>query len=229
MNIKETGREVIYSVLSITIFVIILQFTLVNLPSSIFIRFIGGSIMVMLGLILFMIGAKTAFIPMGELIGSALVQKGKLWLIILFGFILGFAVTIADPDVQILANQVSIITSGEIARTVLIITVSIGLGIFYAIAFARIFIDIPIKYFFVMGYTIAFIVGFFAPSEYFAVSFDAGGVTTGPMIVLFLVAMGVGVTSVTSKKGASENSFGLLGLSCIGPIIALLLLGVIKQ
>lgn len=229
MNIKETVLEVVYSILPVTILVTVLQFTIVKLPSSMFVKFIGGSIMVMLGLILFMIGVKAGFIPVGELIGSALVRKGKLRLIILFGFILGFVVTIADPDVQILAKQVSDVSQGEIGRLLLIIPVAIGLGIFLAIAFTRIFVNIPIKYFFIVGYSLAFIIGIFAPSEYFAVSFDAGGVTTGPMIVSFIVALGVGVTSVTSKKGSSGDSFGLLGLSCIGPILAVLLLGVIGK
>jgi len=207
--------------------VTILQFTIVKLPLPVFMRFIGGSVMVMSGLILFMIGVKAGFIPVGELIGSALVRKGKLWLITVFGFILGFAVTVADPDVQILAKQVSDITKGEIGRLLLIIPVAIGLGIFLAIALTRIFVNIPIRYIFIAGYSLVFIIGIFAPTEYFAVSFDAGGVTTGPMIVPFIVALGVGVTSVTSKKNASGDSFGLLGLSCIGPILAVLLLGVI--
>ena len=227
MNIKETVLEVTYSILPVTILVTILQFTIVKLPLPVFMRFIGGSVMVMSGLILFMIGVKAGFIPVGELIGSALVRKGKLWLITVFGFILGFAVTVADPDVQILAKQVSDITKGEIGRLLLIIPVAIGLGIFLAIALTRIFVNIPIRYIFIAGYSLVFIIGIFAPTEYFAVSFDAGGVTTGPMIVPFIVALGVGVTSVTSKKNASGDSFGLLGLSCIGPILAVLLLGVI--
>jgi len=227
LNIKETVLEVTYSILPVTILVTILQFTIVKLPLPVFMRFIGGSVMVMSGLILFMIGVKAGFIPVGELIGSALVRKGKLWLITVFGFILGFAVTVADPDVQILAKQVSDITKGEIGRLLLIIPVAIGLGIFLAIALTRIFVNIPIRYIFIAGYSLVFIIGIFAPTEYFAVSFDAGGVTTGPMIVPFIVALGVGVTSVTSKKNASGDSFGLLGLSCIGPILAVLLLGVI--
>lgn len=204
LNIKETILEVVYSILPVTVLVTVLQFTIVKLPMQLFLKFIGGSIMVMLGLILFMIGVKAGFIPVGELIGSALVRKGKLWLIMLFGFILGFVVTIADPDVQILAKQVNDVSKGEISRLALIIPVAIGLGVFLSIALTRIFVNVPIKYIFIIGYLLTFIIGIFAPSEYFAVSFDAGGVTTGPMIVSFIVALGVGVTSVTSKKGASR-------------------------
>jgi len=229
LNIKETVLEVVYAILPVTILVTIMQLTIVKLPKEDFVMFIGGTVMVMLGLILFMIGVKAGFIPMGEMLGSALVSKGKLWLITIFGFILGFSVTVADPDVQVLASQVTRVSEGEIGRLLLIISVAIGVGIFISLALTRIFINLPMTYILIGGYTLAFIISLFAPSRFFALSFDAGGVATGPMIVSFIVSLGVGVMSVTAKKDSSSDSFGLLGLACIGPILAVLILGVLVR
>jgi hypothetical protein len=227
LNIKETTIEVLYSTIPIIILVTILQLTVAKLPADVFISFIGGSILVTLGLIFFLAGAKVGFSPIGELVGSALVSKGKLWLILFFGFLLGTVVTIADPDVQILASQVDAVSDGTISKSIIIAFVALGIGVFVAIGLLRIFLQIPISYLFIGGYTLIFILALFTPQEFLAVSFDAGGVTTGPITVPFILSLGLGVASVTgSKKGGSNDSFGLIALSALGPIIAVLLLGV---
>jgi hypothetical protein len=226
LNIKDTVKEVVSAVLPITALVILLQFTAANTPPETFIKFIGGSIMVMIGFILFLIGVQEGFLPLGELIGSAIATKGKLWFLLVFGFITGFAVTVADPDVQILAIQVGGVSEGAIDKKVLILFVAIGIGIFTAIALLRIFLKIPMKYILLVGYSIAFLLAFFTPPEFLAVSFDAGGVATGPMIVSFILALGIGISSVAGTQEESGGNFGILGLGVIGPILALLLLGV---
>lgn len=226
MNVKETIIEVIYAILPITLLITVLQFTIGRLPMDVFMQFIGGVILVMLGLILFLIGVKTGFLPVGELIGSTLTTRGKLSLIVLAGLLIGFVVTVAEPDVQVLALQVDNVSGGILSKSFLVIFVALGVGIFAALALLRMFLNIPITHLLCGCYVVALILSFLAPSEYLAVSFDAGGATTGPITVPFLLSLGVGVSAVMGKKKNSTDSFGLLGLASIGPILAVLLLGV---
>lgn len=226
MNIKETVVEVVYAVIPITVLVTIMQFTVGRLPAEVFINFIGGSIMVMLGLIFFLVGTKVGFLPIGELVGTALVSKGKLWIMLFFGFIIGFVITIAEPDVQVLSRQVSIVSDGAISKGVIVAAVALGVGIFVSLGLLRIFLKTPITYLLIGGYALAFIIALFTSPEFLAVAFDAGGVTTGPMTVPFILALGVGVASVTGNKSSSNDSFGLVALASIGPILAVLLMGV---
>jgi hypothetical protein len=186
--------------------------------------------MVVMGLVFFLLGVKVGFLPIGELIGSAIVLKGKLWIILFFGFVLGFVVTVAEPDVQVLALQIDAVSGGAISKGLTIAAIALGVGIFVALALLRIFMRIPIAHLLTVGYILAFALAWFVPPEYVAVSFDAGAVTTGPMTVPFILALGVGVASVTGgQKGNSNDSFGLVALASIGPILAVLLMGVLQR
>ncbi len=225
--LKETALEVIYAVMPITIVVIILQFTLIYLPTELFIRYLMGTVMVTLGLIFFLMGVHIGLLPVGELIGSALPKSGKVSLVVFFGFLLGFVVTVAEPDVRVLAIQVDLVSGGEISSNLLIYTVALGVAIFVALAMVRIIYNISITYLLMAGYGLIFLLAAFTPSRYVPISFDAGGVTTGPMAVPFILALGVGVASVLRGKTASSDGFGLVALASIGPVLAVLMLGVI--
>jgi len=227
LNIKETFLEVLYAILPVTLLVSVLQLTVGRLPIEVFVHFIGGSVMVVLGLLLFLVGVKAGFLPIGEMIGSSIVSQGKLWLILLIGFILGSAITVAEPDVQVLALQVDAVSAGTIKKTLIIASIALGVGIFVALALLRIFLRIPISYLLIIGYACIFILALLTPPEFVAVSFDAGAVTTGPMTVPFILALGVGVASVTGGKKRNQNdSFGLVALASVGPILAVLILGI---
>lgn len=228
-DIKETLREVLLAVLPITTVVVILQFALLRLPAAIFLQFLIGLVMVTVGLILFLIGVQVGLLPLGELIGAALPRTGKAWLVVFFGFILGFAATVAEPDVRVLAMQVDLVSEGEISRHLLVNTVALGVGIFVGLAMLRIILDVPITHLLMAGYGLVFLLAAFTPTHYLPISFDAGGVTTGPMTVPFILALGVGVASVLRGKTASTDGFGLVALASIGPILAVMLLGVIYQ
>ena len=225
--LKETALEVIYAVLPITIVVIILQYTLIFLPTELFVRYLLGTIMVTLGLIFFLMGVHIGLLPVGELIGAALPKSGKVSLVVFFGFLLGFVVTVAEPDVRVLAIQVDLVSGGEISSNLLIYTVALGVAIFVALAMVRIIYNISITYILMAGYGLIFLLAAFTPSRYVPISFDAGGVTTGPMAVPFILALGVGVASVLRGKTASSDGFGLVALASIGPVLAVLMLGVI--
>ncbi|MFC5712603.1 DUF1538 domain-containing protein [Thalassorhabdus alkalitolerans] len=225
-NIKNTVMEVVLAVLPITFVVIILQFSLLWMPAEIFFQFLAGVVMVSVGLILFLLGVHVGLLPVGEMIGAALPKTKKISLIIFFGFLLGFVVTLAEPDVRVLALQVDLVSGGEVSRSLLIYSVAAGVGVFVALAMARIILNIKITYLLAAGYGLVFLLAAFTPAHFVPISFDAGGVTTGPMTVPFILALGIGVASVLRGKSASSDGFGLVALASIGPIIAVLLLGV---
>lgn len=229
MKVKEIVMEVLFSILPIALLIVLIQVTVAKVPTEVFVRFIGGAVMVMLGLALFLLGAKIGFLPAGEWIGSTLAQKGKLWLILLLGLVIGFVTTIAEPDVHVLSLQVDSVSGNVVGKNMFVISIALGVGVFSAMALLRMFFNIPIAHILCGCFVLASILAFFAPPEFFAISFDAGGATTGPITVPFVLALGVGIASVTGKKGESNDSFGLLGLASVGPIIVVLLLGVLYR
>ncbi|WP_082234947.1 DUF1538 domain-containing protein [Halobacillus massiliensis] len=226
-NIKETILEVIFSILPITIVITILQFTLIWLPLENFLQFLVGVLFVGLGLVLFLLGVNVGLLPVGELIGSAISKTKKVGLIIFFGFLLGVVVTIAEPDVRVLSSQIDIVSNGSIAQNVLIMAVAVGVGLFVALALFRIILNINIVYLLAGGYTLVFLLAAFTPEHFVPISFDSGGVTTGPLTVPFILALGVGVATVIRGRTSSKDSFGLVALASIGPILAVMILGVI--
>lgn len=228
-NIKETTLEVVYAILPIIAIVVILQFSLIWLPIAVFLQFLIGAAMVAIGLIFFLLGVHLGLLPVGELMGTALPKTGKAWVIIFFGFLLGFVVTIAEPDVRVLAIQVDLVSQGVIAKNILIYSVALGVAIFVGLAMLRIILNLPITYFLVGGYGLIFLLAAFVPAQFVPISLDAGGVTTGPMTVPFILALGVGTSAVLRGKKSSGDSFGLVALASIGPILAVLLLGVIYR
>jgi len=226
-KIKEVVKEVVFAVLPIAILMIMLQYTIIFMPAEVFLKFLVGVLMVGIGLILFLLGVQIGFLPMGELIGSALPKTKNAWLVVAMGFVLGFIVTVAEPDVRVLATQVDLVSQGNIPKNVLIYTVAAGVGFFVALAMLRIILNFSINYVLIIGYLLVFVLAAFTPEQFVPVSFDSGGVTTGPMTVPFILALGVGVASVLKGKSASSDGFGLVALASIGPILAVLLLGVI--
>lgn len=229
MNIKETIKEVLYAIFPITVVIIILQFTIIWLPMEDFISFLLGVLFTVTGFMLFLIGVRVSLLPIGEAFGVSLMKSGNIWFLLSFGIALGFAVTVAEPGLQILANQIADVSHEAIPKFLLIFAVSLGLGIFLAFSLLRIVYRISLRVMLLCGYILVFVLAFFSPIDFFAVSFDAGGVTTGPMTVPFILALGVGMSSVSGLKSASADSFGFVGLASIGPILAVLILGMIYR
>lgn len=227
MSVKETVNEVVRSVLPITAAVILLQITVVRQPWSEFLIFLFSVLMTMAGLTLFLIGVKESLLAIGELVGKSLLQSGKLWFIVAFAIAVGFAVTVAEPGVQVLANQVDVVSGGEISRYLLVAVVALGVGIYLALAMLRVIFNILLLKLLLVGYILVFALAIFTAPEFLAVSFDAGGATTGPVTVPFILSLGVGVSAIRGSRTASQDSFGFVGLGSVGPILAVLLLGVI--
>lgn len=176
--------------------------------------------MIIAGMGIFTLGAETSMAPIGNRIGTAITKSRSLVLILVVSFILGIAITVAEPDLQVLA-----VTVPHIDTTVLIVTVGIGVGFFLAVCMLRIILGIKLRWLLIVFYGLLFVLAAFSDTDFLSVAFDSGGVTTGPMTVPFILALGVGVANIRSDKKAEVDSFGLVALCSIGPILAVLILG----
>lgn len=218
----EKVNESMASVLPITGIVLILSITVAPLSPGTLVLFLFGAIMLVFGMGLFTLGVDMSMIPMGEGVGVQMSHSKRIWLPLAACFVLGAIITMAEPDLQVLAEQVA-----AIPNQTLILTVAVGVGIFLLIAELRMVLRIPLSYTLLFFYAIVFILAYIAPDSIIAVAFDSGGVTTGPVTVPFIMALGIGMASVRSDKNSSSDSFGLIALCSIGPILSVLFLGTI--
>ena len=219
--LKEKIMEAFSSVLPITLIVLIASVILTPMPSGTILMFLAGAALLIIGMGFFTLGADMAMMPMGEGIGVHLTKSSKLALLIIVSFVMGVIITIAEPDLQVLARQVPSIPGRS-----LIITVAVGVGFFLVIAVLRPLLKIRLSVLLIFFYIVVFCVSYFAPGTFIPVAFDSGGVTTGPITVPFILAMGVGVASIRSDKNSQDDSFGLVALCSVGPILAVLILGI---
>ena len=219
--LKEKLLESLKSVLPVFIIVVILCLVIPGVNISVLTSFIFGSLLVVVGTGIFNMGAEMSMTPMGEYVGAKMTRSKKILLIILLSFAVGVMITMSEPDLQILAEN-----SG-LDKTALILAVSVGVGAFLVLAMLRIILGIKLKYLLIIFYIAAFVLAIFIPSNFWSIAFDSGGVTTGPMTVPFIIALGVGVSSIRSDKKENDDSFGLVALCSVGPIIAVLILGLI--
>ncbi len=210
--------------LPITVIVLLLTLTIAPVPFYTLALFLVGSLMLILGMALFTLGADLSMMVMGEKMGAHLTRSRKLPLIIIATFIIGMFITIAEPDLKVLAKQ-----TPAVPDTFLILAVAIGVGIFLVVSFLRIFYRIKLSYLLIGLYIFVFILAAFTHENFLAVAFDSGGVTTGPITVPFIMALGIGLAYVRGDKTAAEDSFGLVGLCSIGPIMTVLILGIFYQ
>ena len=223
-RLKEKLREAVSAVLPIIVIVMALCFTIVPVSTDTMLEFLVGAVMLVIGMMFFTLGAEIAMTPMGERVGSSMTRSKKLWVMVVLGFILGFVITVSEPDLQVLAEQVP-----AVPNMVIIVAVATGVGIFLVVAFLRILFGIPLSRMLVFFYIIVFALAAVTPKAFLAVAFDSGGVTTGPMTVPFIMALGIGISAIRSDRHAADDSFGLVALCSIGPILAVLILGLIYE
>lgn len=214
-------KEAALSVLPLCVIIFALHFTVAPMPLGTLALFIPSVLLLIAGLVIFSIGSEMSMIPIGEMIGSELTKSRNLLVIIIAGLFLGTVMTIAEPDLQVLTNQVP-----AIPNMALVGAVALGVGLFLVLALLRIIFQLDLRLMFLISYAIAFfIAGVFSP-DFLAVAFDSGGVTTGPITVPFILSMGIGISAIRGSKNAEEDSFGICALSSIGPVIAVLILGI---
>lgn len=219
-ELAEKIRESAVSVLPILILVSLLCLFLTPMQPQLLLAFLIGALMLILGMGLFSLGAEQSMTPIGTKIGTALTKTKNLPLILGVSFLLGFAITVAEPDLQVLAETVP-----HISSTVLLVTVGIGVGLFMSLCMYRIITGTNLRWLLLGCYALIFLLAAFTDPDFLCIAFDSGGVTTGPMTVPFILAMGMGVANIRSDNRAEADSFGLVALCSIGPILSVLLLG----
>ena len=218
------------SVLPITIIVLILNYTLTPLPMPVFIRFLIGSGFIAIGLTIFLVGVDIGITPIGNNMGSSLARSNRLWIIVIAGVILGFVISVAEPDLHILADQVDSASSGVISKEAIVIVVSTGIAVMLAVGLGRIVYNFPLYKLLTGIYFIILMLALMTSREFLAVSFDASGATTGALTVPFILALATGVSKLKKDSKASEkDSFGLVAIASSGAIISVMIMSILTK
>lgn len=216
----EKLKESFFSVIPIAILVVLLDLTIASIPSWNLILFLISAFVIIMGITLFNLGVDMSLIPIGKHIGSGLVKTRKLPIIIILTFLIGIFITMAEPDLIVLAGQIN-----GVPDAVIILSVSLGVSLALVGAFLRILFQVPLSFILIGCYGLAFILSFFTGRDFISVAWESGGVSTGPIMVPFVMALGLGLASIRADKTSEEDNFGLVSLCLIGPIITVLILG----
>lgn len=231
LNIANSKlKEVFFAVLPIICLVFLLNFTIVPMDPIYMTRFVIGALFVIVGLTIFLLGVDLGITPLGNYTGKSLAKTNKLWIVLIAGAILGFFISIAEPGLLVLANQVENVTSGQIASTSILIVVSLGIALMLALGFLRIFYNIPLFKILMALYLTVFVLAILASREFLAIAFDASGSTTGILAVPFILSLSVGISKLKKDTKASEkDSFGLIAIASTGAIISVLILDIVSN
>ncbi len=222
--LSDKLKESFFSVIPIIILVLLLNYTIAPMPFWSIVLFLVSAFLMMLGIALFNLGVDTSLIPIGEKIGSTLVKSRKLPLIVILTFVIGIFICVAEPDLIVFAGQINGVPDINI-----ILVVSLGVGLALVGAFLRILFQLPLSSILITCYILAFVLSGFTNVNFLSVAWESGGVTTGPIMVPFVMALGLGLASIRGDKTTEEDSFGLVSLCLIGPILAVLVLGMFFQ
>ncbi len=223
---KEEAKDVLTATLPIISVVLFMQIFVLHSPLDEILLFIGTAIMVIVGFTMFLVGVQWGMLPIGEAVGAEMPQRGSILFVIVVMFVISFLVTIAEPDVRVLASLVDSVSEGMLDRTQLMFVIGFGVAFFMVVSALRVILGVSIKKLLAVGYGTVLLLSFFTPEDFLAISFDAGGVTTGPMTVPIILSLGVGLSAVLSGRRDLSNTFGFIGLASIGPIIGVMLMGV---
>lgn len=231
MNVlTQKIREVSLSVIPITIIVLLLNFTIAPLETPMIIRFLIGAFLIIIGLSIFLFGIDIGITPFGNSIGSSITKSNKTWLVAAAGIVLGFFVAIAEPNIRVLADQIEDISSKSLTSSSIVLIVSIGIATMIAIGLIRIVKNISLRLVLIGTYLTVFILSLFVTPEFFAIAFDSSGASTGALTVPFILALSVGVSSIKKdSKSSEDDSFGLVGVSTTGPVIAVMLMYILTK
>ena len=220
-HIFSSIKEAFSSVIPIALIVLVLSITCIPLDAGVLVMFILGTVMLIMGMSFFTVGSTISMEPLGDGIGKSL-SKNKLIIIpIAICFVLGFFITVSEPDLQVLAEQVP-----TIPNMMLIMCVGVGVGLFLCISYVRNKKELSLRTLLIIFYAVIVGLTFFAPNEFIPTAFDSGGVTTGPITVPFIMALGAGLAAGKKGRHSGEHSFGLVALCSIGPILSVLLLSI---
>jgi hypothetical protein len=229
VELRSRLLEVLRSVGPLLGLICLLQVTLVQAPAALFVQFLAGSTLVIFGLVLLFLGVDLGILPMGRFIGAEMPRKGSVALIVGVGFGIGFATTIAEPDVLVLARQIDEISKGDIDGTVVLYVIGMGVALCTALAMARVVYGVSLRLLLTGVLGAAILLSFVAPPEMVPLAYDAGSVTTGVLTAPVVISVAVGLSSVLADRSAVSDGFGVLGLASVGAIIAILVMGVMLR
>ena len=223
-------KEVSFSVIPVTVMVLILHFTVIPMETTLVFGFLIGAALIILGLTFFLMGVDSSITPIGSITGSTVSKSNKIWAVIISGLLLGFFISIAEPDLHILAGQVHTITAGSIAKSSIVLIVSLGIAAMLALGLVRIIRDVPLQRILLILYGIIFALGLLVPPEFLAIAFDASGAATGATTVPFILALAAGVSSLKKdRESADKERFGLVAITFAGPTIAIMLMSILSK
>ena len=220
LKLKEKVTESLSAILPITAIVLLISIFITPVELDNIVMFTVGAVMLVFGMGFFQFGAEMAMTPLGEGIGASLSKTKSILITIIVSLIMGILITIAEPDLQVLATQVP-----SVPNLTLILSVALGVGIFLVVAVLRTRFHINLSVILIVLYAAVLALSFFVPKDFLSVAFDSGGVTTGPITVPFIMAFGFGIASMEHSKDSTSDSFGLVALSSVGPILSVLILG----
>lgn len=228
--VTEKLKEVLLAVLPITIIVLIIHFTIIPIERPLLLRFLIGAALIIIGLSIFLAGVDIGITPIGNIMGSTLAKTNKFLIVIIAGLILGFFISIAEPDLHILGAQVSFVSSGVVSKWLIVMIVSIGIAFMLSLGLGRILYNFPLYKLLTFIYGIILILSIFTSPEFLAISFDASGATTGALTVPFMLALATGVSHLKKDSKSSEkDSFGLVGIASSGAIIAVMIMSILSK
>jgi hypothetical protein len=228
-NFTDALFDSFLAIIPLLIIILILQVIILKISKKQFIKILNGLLITFIGLTLFLYGVDISFVISGKEIGAALGVVDEKWIVIIIGFILGIVITIAEPAVKILNDQIEEVTSGSINKKLVLLFLSIGVAFSIVFSIIRIYIGIPILYFIIPGYLLVFILSKFVNPLFMALAVDAGGVVTGPMIASVLLSIMISMSNVIERSNPLLDGFGLIALVSLMPILSIIILGVIYE
>jgi hypothetical protein len=227
--VLQKVKEAMFSVVPIVLLVLLLSFTVSPLEAGQLIRFLIGALLIILGLSVFLMGVELGIDQIGRNMGAVIARSNKVWVVIIAGILLGFFISVAEPDLQILAGQVDTVSAGLITKLSIVIIVSIGIAVLLSLGLVRILYNLAMNKMLTVLYGIILLLALFTSSEFISISFDASGATTGALTVPFILALALGVSALKKDSAASEmDSFGLVGITSTGAIIAVMVMSIIS-
>ena len=228
-NFGQTFFMVTRSLAPLVILFLVFQFAYLKLPKQYIARLLFGLALGLIGAVIFLQGVHVAFFPVGEEMGRVLADFDHKWLLMPLGFVMGYLATFGEPAVRVLGNEVENASGGSIRKSIIVQTISLGVGIFVGLGMARIIYGLPLVQILIPGYALALAMLWFTDKNFTSIAFDAGGVATGPMAVTFLLAIAVGIASALEGRDPVADGFGLIALIALAPILSILTVGLLVR
>jgi len=227
LDFRHVLAEVLMAIGPLLVFFIFFQVVYLRLPRHYVINLFKGVGLSIAGLALFLQGVQVGFLPVGSSIGNIMSGFDHLWILIPIGFILGIVATVAEPAVRILSYNVEKASAGSLKQMVILITLSLGVGLFVGLGMGKIIFGFSIYYVLIPGYLLALIMMIFCDQAFISIAFDAGGVATGPMTVTFVMAIALGLADALEGRSAVQDGFGLIALVALAPILSVMTVGLL--